>query len=234
MNGLYVGIFLVLAIGGFIAWHFLTKRKRELTSETDRAHDGMGTPKHRRNFKHNGISPKGINWRSTVPVPQSVLENAERAAQYQIDILKLTPGFEAYTEGLTVSGMKIDFVDPSGINEVNDPGSPMIIIGGQQAAAAVLGMHEQFEEIKLNPILVLPHQQAQDWQFVDYLFRCVWYEAEHRTEFLNRHLAPENLWMNYIGGDAHPHRPDPRPTAVGFTSETSQPVCGMSLMTSKN
>ena len=222
MEGLIIGIILVLAIGGFIAYRLWTKKSNELEEEIEMAYQRNGIPKTRRNFKYSGTSPGGVKWRSTVPVPAAALEQVEQGFRTEIEIANITPGYEAWTEAKSISGVRVDFIDPTGVNVENDPGSPYTNVGPHQTAGTVIGMNEGTEELKNDPIIVFPHQQDQNWQFLDYLYRTAWYEFEHYGEFKRRFQEPQHLWRRYaIDADIHPHRPNPRMS--GFKSAKPMP-----------
>ena len=114
----------------------------------------------------------------------------------RIDAAK--PSWDAYKN---LTDYVVYFIDPQATNTVNDPGSPALIIRGVQAAGTCIGVGNDGVSL---PIIVLPHQAASDWIYLDYLMHSAWHESEHirlwqcdRTTF----------WYFTGANDIHPFFP---------------------------
>jgi hypothetical protein len=201
-----------------------SKRGRELANETEKAYQNNGIPKTFRQFKHSGTTPGGAEYRSTVPFPLDAQRAYDAGIQKQIDIFTQSPDYRHWPNARNISDYRLDLIEPSGINEVNEPGAPHTTVDGITTAGTVIGMGEMWEELKLFPRLVIPHQAGQGWRFLNYLRDTAWFEGEHLCEFMNRTSSPENLYLYYTHmGDVHPHRPDPN-GVVGLKAQ-AHPQC---------
>jgi hypothetical protein len=89
-----------------------------------------------------------------------------------------------------------DFTDPQAWNQ---DGSPALVVGGIQTAGTVKGLGGGGDIY-----ILLPHQQAVDWRYGDYLMHSAWNEAEHFSEWFN----DKAVFNQYaVANDVHPHRP---------------------------
>lgn len=139
----------------------------------------------------------GDPWvRSNVPVPQDALDAIREGIQTQIErSTAARPDFTAYG---TPFDYVVCFVDPMAINQENDPGSPAILVHGIQAAGTCLGVGDGISNI---PIIVLPHQAAQLWNFREYLKQSARNESEH----IRLWGCDRALFNHYQGAnDGHP------------------------------
>lgn len=139
----------------------------------------------------------GDPWvRSNVPVPAEALAAIREGVEIQI------ARSSARRPDFTLYGAPIDYIvcliDPMATNTVNTPGSPAILVRGIPAAGTCLGVGDGVSNV---PIIVLPHQQNQNWQFIDYLRDSARYESEHIRLFAN----DREMFNHYQGAnDSHP------------------------------
>ena len=134
---------------------------------------------------------------SVVEVPIAARQAvAEGILNQIVRISAAKPSWDAYKN---LTDYVVYFIDPQATNTVNDPGSPALIIRGVQAAGTCIGVGNDGVSL---PIIVLPHQAASDWIYLDYLMHSAWHESEHIREWTN---DPAEFFARAIVDDIHPH-----------------------------
>jgi hypothetical protein len=180
----------------------------------DQAND-WGIPDEDTNFKYEYTTPGGIKINSVVPVPAAFLGYADEAAQRQV--ARFAEMFPAWSNARDIRGRRIFIVVPGRLRQVDgtagphcvteqdDPGAPCLFISGYKAAAATFGCNDLWQKMDQNPPIVLPHQQFQNWQYVQWFKNSVEYEFEHHSGWMNRQNAPTGVFYHFLGAnDVHP------------------------------
>lgn len=150
-------------------------------------------------FAFNKYSPKGVYIVANVDVPESAISAIEAGISGAIRSYRASQ--PSWTNKLNESDFIVAFIDPHGISQIDLPGAPILKVSGISSAGTVIGVGGQ----KFSPaIIVLPHQQAQNWQFLKYLKFSTWNEGEHDIE----HANSIEVFMTYaVSNDVHPHTP---------------------------
>lgn len=105
-----------------------------------------------------------------------------------------------WTQKQNVSEYLVMFIEPQALNQ---NGTPAILVSGIQSAGTVIGVGLS-ANLYSPPVIVLPHQSGQNWQYLKYLKFSAWNEAEHYLEYHN------DLPLFYtfaVSNDVHPHIP---------------------------
>lgn len=188
----------------------------------------VGIPDEFTNLKESYKTPRGAKVRSTVPVPADALTAVDEGLDRQIR--RLSDIFPNWSAGKNISDYTVVFIDPNTAgnppktcqNEVTEPGSPCVYIGGIQSAGTVLGTDDYWSELdKVLPIVV-PHQQNQQWRYRDYLINSVHNESEHARGWWNRQNEPQNVFYYFLGAnDAHPWQWGTQVPLVGKPTTTT-------------
>lgn len=194
MNTLAI-ILMIAAIAGAVGYVLWKRRKKPVT-------DGITFP--------NGIhlpgtpgyayaTPQGGQVVSVVTVPDRALAVIDEG--YTNQLTRINAAKPEWANKKTIPEYKIFFIDPMATNQINDPGSPALIVSGYQTAGTCVGIAgDGFG----SDFIVLPHQAATDWQHLDYLMHSVWHESEHIREWFN----DTGVFYGFLGtGDVHPHFP---------------------------
>lgn len=135
------------------------------------------------------VTHGGVRIASPVTLPAVALDAIDEGIQTQID--KATAAHPDWTEFDNLADYEIKFIAPQAINNVNDPGSPAIIVQGIQAAGTV--------DYTGYPTIILPYQA--NWDFLDYLKRAAQFESEHVRLWGNN----KTLFYYFTGSnDVHP------------------------------
>lgn len=176
----------------------------------DAFNGSIGIPDEYTNLKESYTTPRGAKVRSTVPVPPDFLNAIDEGLDRQIN--RLSGMFPKWTAGKNISDYTVVFVDPNPgggqtacQNEVTEPGSPCLYIGGQKSAGTAVGTDEQWTELDKVVPIVVPQQQAQQWRFREYFVNSIHNESEHVRGWLNRNNEPTGVFYHFIGEyDVHP------------------------------
>lgn len=201
--------------------------------------NGMGISNKYTEVKHNYTSPAGQIFKSVVPIPPEYLVLADKGAQRQVDRFRQV--FPNFTQATSISGQVYLVVHPNHLtdlggpvgpacqNEVNEPGAPCIYVGGYKAAGTVAGLNDKWSDLDKNPVIVIPHQEAQGWRFPQYWEDTIHNEREHVGTWFNRHLDPTGAHYNFIGEgrDQHPMQWGDYVPLVGATKH----YCGLDVVT---
>lgn len=123
-------------------------------------------------FKVITKTPSGVQVRSTVEVSGDVLNDIDEGLSRQI--VRYNLKYPDWGIGRRHSEYSVLLIDPMVINAENDPGSPALLVQGQQAAGTCIRDGGE----KLVHV-VAPHQQAQNWRFHEYFKTTIWFESEH-------------------------------------------------------
>jgi hypothetical protein len=175
-----------------------------------------GIPKSESEFTAVTKSPGGVCVRSTTDVPPEALAAIDRGIQTQIE--KAGAANPSWTRKTSLSQYRVLFVDPSTfhdphprsgekcVNLESTPGAPCLLVdGGNQSAGTIAGGSQ------VSPIdriyLVLPHQTAQGWKFLDYLQESARNESEHDRECSEEGLQGPTCLKFQGANDVHPHWP---------------------------
>lgn len=177
-------------------------------------------------------TPQGARVWGNVQLPDEFLRLADVGIEKQITcILERFPEWKKFTR---VSDYFILAIDPMAINQVNDPGSPALILRGSiQTAGTVLGVQSGIfppadwdgttnlaETIDITkgcpgtsvsrPYLVIPHQAPMAWAHQTYWRDANRNEGEHAFEAVN----DTRVFVSKLGEhDIHPHFPCPSEAA---------------------
>lgn len=182
-----------------------------------------------------------------VPIPSTFKYQYDRAdggylfSNYEIPAGLLDSVMSKVMEGLTnqVTAMPADwekmkntgdywimFIEPMATNL---DGSPALLVGKDkvQAAGTCLNIGNTIVGRAGRPTIVVPWQT--EWNFLDYLMRSCWHEAEHCSEWMNDYSV---FWKYQYPNDNHPHRPLPQPLGL-MRSESAEGqgsnTCGMRM-----
>lgn len=180
-----------------------------------RALDGVGIPKSEAGFKIVTRTPGGSCVRSVVAVPPEALAAIDTGIRTQIE--RAGSYNPTWTRKTNLNQYRVLFVEPSTFHAphprdgekcttlVNTPGSPCLLVKGVQSAGTVIGAGT------MSPLgqiyIVLPHQQGQQWRFLDYLAASARNESEHDRECSEEGLQGENCIKFQTQSDVHPHWP---------------------------
>lgn len=195
MNDLILGIIVAVALAGGIYLITRLSKRAEAAKNLWQALDGLGIPKHVAEFKHAALTPKGIEVKSTVPVPPEALATIDAGIDEQMK--RFAVAYPDWPAGKRHSEYRVLFIDPMASNQ---DGSPAILVKGIQTAGTCIGVHPGSPS--RQPWIVLPHQANRDWRFGEYLRNSAWFESEHYVEWLNDYPT----FLRFVGeGDVHPH-----------------------------
>lgn len=162
-------------------------------------------------------TPRGVGISSVAAIPEhlrAVVFNAiDEGIQYLLTATRAR--YPNWQNANSHGDYGIYFLEPTATNL---DGSPALMINGIQSVGTVIGIANDGFPF---PSLVLPHQAATDWRYLDYLMRSVWFEGEHLREHSND-LA---VFYSYLGAnDIHEHTPFN--SAKSFVAE-KQIKCGL-------
>lgn len=196
-DGITGVIFGIATIAVLVTVYWLWIRQKPLYERFWRDLDGIGIPKHLCTFNYEYTTNGGVKIVSTVAVPSSAFSLIDEGIRNQL--VRHTAAFPDWNKFAQLSDYTLVFIEPMATNQINEPGSPALIVGGTQTAGTCIGV---WVFAASKPTIVLPHQAATDWRYNDYLMRSAWHESEHIREFANdyeeflRHTGPN---------DIHPH-----------------------------
>lgn len=195
---LYIIILIIASGGAFTLWliRFLRdlNEKERIWRSLD-ANCGIG--KQYSNFKKKYVTPGGARIRSTVAIPTANIQAVDTAINNQFALYaERFPQWDKYNK---ISDYDILVIDPMAINQVNDPGSPAILVKGQQAAGTTLGVWN-YDPAK-KPYFVVPHQADSNWSHMQYWIDSLNNETQHGRLAMNDY----SRFLYYTGErDIHP------------------------------
>lgn len=173
---------IVAIVGAVVYFGFLRKRIFRLAIEIP-------------NLPYQFTTPRGVRVRSTVPVPDSALSTIDAGIMRQL--VRASAAHPDWSSYAVLSDYDVMFIDPQATNQINYPGSPAIVVHGIQAAGTCIGLGDGY----IKPTIVLPHQAASGWTFMEYLAESARNESEH-VRLWNNDLQ---LFGFYTGtNDIHP------------------------------
>jgi len=197
MNTLAI-ILISIAAAAFGVWLYFYLRELNEKQRIWRSLDAnCGIGKQFSNFKKKYTTPKGARVRSTKDIPAALVAMIDIAIQNQFDLYaNRFPNWVAYD---SFSDYDILVIDPMATNEVNDPGSPALLIKGQQAAGTTIGVFN-YDAVK-KPYFVVPHQVDSNWSHVPYWINSISNETQHGRLAMNDY----SRFLYYQGErDIHP------------------------------
>lgn len=160
----------------------------------------LGIPATYAQFRYKFRTPAGVCVRSTVNVPQRQRELIDSGIRKQLE--RVNRAQPLWNKGSDLYGYNILVIDPMAVNVVTEPGSPALKVFGVQCAGTCIGVFPH-DDVK-QPYIVVPHQEASNWQYEQYWENSIWYESEHVRESLN----DTGIFMSFEGtDDVHPHWP---------------------------
>lgn len=152
-------------------------------------------------FPHKGTTPQGARYWSTVPLPTEAVTAIDQGIGHQIkEYNRLNPEWSAYKN---ISDYDVHVISPMCTNE---DGSPCMRVKGWQSAGTMIGSRTGFEQLDKRPVLVVVHQEAQNWRYITYFRNSVQNESEHVREWMNLTNNPRDVFYQWAtSGDVHPH-----------------------------
>jgi hypothetical protein len=190
--------------------------KRTIVYSTDRPHPTTDCVYDEGSFR---LTPGGVTLRSCVDVPLDAQQAIDRGVAHQIrNSSHYNPGWTAVR---TLPEYQFFFVPPTAHNQVNDPGSPALMVryltmsstvGVIQSAGTCLGVDGTMFIPGKGPVQdpryaspILPEQSVERWQYLNYLEESARNESEHIAEWFNN----RDMFKTFaIVGDIHPHFED--------------------------
>lgn len=175
----------------------------------DRIHkalDSVGIPKHLAELKYTVTTPGGVRVLSTQPIPDAALATIDAAISLQI--ARISAARPAWTAHTRLDQYSVMLIDTETYSTVDMPGAPLIQLRGGTTAGTVVGILGTRQTLGRSYIVV-PHQNGQNWRFMDYFFQAVRNESEHDRECNEpNRLEPYAECEQYTGwNDVHPHFP---------------------------
>lgn len=167
---------MIAAIGAFGVWLYFYLQDFNEKDRIWRSLDAnCGIGKQYSNFKKKYTTPGGARIRSTVAIPTANIQAVDTAINNQFALYATRfPQWNKYDK---IPAYDLVVVDPMATNEVNDPGSPAILIKGQQAAGTTLGVWN-YDAVK-KPYIVVPHQVDSNWSHLQYWIDSISNESQH-------------------------------------------------------
>lgn len=162
MNTIAIIIIVIAAVA--VIAYFVIRRK----STSPQSVNGLTIPT---SFSFQSVSHGGVAVQANVNVPLAALDLIDEGISMQIE--RSHAEHPEWPAGNGLSEYELIFIDPMAENQVNDPGSPALIVAGQQAAGTCIGSWGT------RMIIVLPQQQATNWSHTDYLRESARNESEH-------------------------------------------------------
>jgi hypothetical protein len=175
-------LLILIALGilaGYLVNKYYLKPNAEL-AKIFRALSGIGIPKTECKFKYDYVTPKGVPVKSVVQVPAEALQLID--AGISVQIARYTQVFPNWNFGKTFGEYRVLFVEPRGVTVENDPGAPLIYVNGTSAAGATIGMEPGNLSPVDRPMMVIPHQEKQNWSHKEFLLNTATAESEHTPE----------------------------------------------------
>lgn len=160
--------------------------------------DDVGIPKSEAKFKHTFVSPGGVKVLSTVPVPAVALLEIDDGISRTIR--QHAAVYPTWEKNRNLNEWQVLFVEPRAINQQQEPGSPAIHVRGIQSCGTVIGIGYKEAAERETQFIVLPHQQGQNWRFLNYLNNCAAHESDHLFEFKNDY----RIFTIWNSNDIHP------------------------------
>lgn len=171
-----------------------------------KALDSIGIPAHFADLKHDVTTPGGVHVVSTQPIPAEALATIDAAISLQIS--KISAARPTWVNHTRLDQYSVMLIDTDTYSTVDMPGAPLIQLRGGTTAGTVVGILGTRQTLDRSYIVV-PHQNGQNWRFMDYFFQAIRNESEHDRECNEpNRLAPFSECEQYATwNDVHPHFP---------------------------
>lgn len=169
--------------------------------------DSVGIPAHVAQFRYQVTTPGGVSVQSTQVVPAEALATIDAAIGLQIE--RISAARPAWVNYRRLDQYSVLLVDPMAYSEIDLPGAPLLRLhGGGTTAGTVIGILGSRKAVDRSYIVV-PHQNGQDWRFMDWFFNAIRNESEHARECNEpNRLDPSPECEQFSGWqDVHPHFP---------------------------
>jgi len=169
--------------------------------------DSVGIPGNVAQFRYQVTTPGGVSVQSTQIVPAEALSTIDAAIGLQID--RISAARPAWVNYRRLDQYSVLLVDPMAYSEIDLPGAPLLRLqGGGTTAGTVIGILGTRKTVDRSYIVV-PHQNGQDWRFMDFFFQAIRNESEHARECNEpNRLDPSPECEQFAGWqDVHPHFP---------------------------
>lgn len=167
--------------------------------------DGLGIPTSAANFKHDYRTPQGVMVRSTQELPASALNAIDEGIRMQIArTAQYRPEWTAHNQ---LSQYAVLVIEPTAYSQIDVPGAPLIQLSGGTTAGTVIGIGGT-KSIVDRSYIVIPHQNGQQWRFVNFFREAVMNESEHDNECNNPNRQSPVAECEMFQGwqDVHPHQ----------------------------
>lgn len=192
-------IWILIAAGAaFGIWLYFWLRDLNEKQRIWRSLDAnCGIGKQFSNFRKKYTTPGGARVRSTVEIPANFITAIDTAINNQFALYATR--FPGWTKYAHVSDYDILVIDPMATNEVNDPGSPAILVKGHQASGTTIGVWN-YDAVD-RPYFVVPHQVESGWSHLPYWIDSIDNETQHGRLAMNDY----SRFLYYQGErDLHP------------------------------
>lgn len=151
-------------------------------------------------FNHAYETGRGVSIYTVDPLEDRYLPAIYSAIDAGLQNLQSAAVGDPNFAGAALPGsiFKILLLEPDAI--ASNGGPVLVLRSGDWTAGTVIGVaNDGASEI----FILLPHQNGQAWEHMDYFMRSFWHESEHVIEWI---LAPALFWTYVGSGDVHPHR----------------------------
>lgn len=174
------------------------------TKDINVALDSLGIPSSAAEFKHDYRTNGGVTVRSTERLPQAALNAIDEGISTQIakiNAARPTWGVRSLSE------YNVLVIEPTAYSEIDLPGAPLLQLRGGTTAGTVIGILGSKSMDKAY--IVVPHQNGQNWRFIDYFREAVRNESEHYRECNEPDRNDPVYECEQFQGwnDVHPHFP---------------------------
>ena len=166
----------------------------------------VGIPGTAAEFRYSYTTPGGVSVQSTQEIPPRVLDIIDTSINLQITRISLAR--PTWNNHISLSNYSVLLIDPTAYSQIDLPGAPLIQLPGGTTAGTVIGIHGTRKTVDLSYIVV-PHQNGQNWRFLEFFSQAVYNESEHDRECNEpSRLAPYQECDQFSGwNDVHPHFP---------------------------
>ncbi len=166
--------------------------------------DSIGIPSSAANLQYDYVTPGGVKVRSTQALPSVALSAIDEGITIQIgkiNTARPTWGVRNLNE------YNVLVIEPTAYSEIDLPGAPLLQLRGGTTAGTVIGILGS--KSMDRAYIVVPHQNGQQWRFIDYFREAVRNESEHYRECsVPTRGDPVYECEQFQGwNDVHPHFP---------------------------
>lgn len=217
-------LYIVIALSIIAAVVFFVRRwknKKVASARAHRARNNLGI-KVPAALPHIYDEPDQPFFSSVVSIPDVARRMVAEGIKIVIEATRIK--FPHWQQFRSLADFNVMFVEPDAISRVDVPGAPALMVWGIQSAGTVIGIPGDSVN---KTTIVLPHQAATDWRFLNYLKNSARHEAEHVAE-----LNDMSVFNSYIGEerDVHPRHFLPEEQQIrGFAAGRARGGhCGLS------